>query len=131
MSSDAKSAMNKCSISVERGWGIGEESDKCICCVPLHMGIYLIAFCIMLGGLNAVFTLFKLGDQKDLMSVVGLILGLAPIIFAAFLVFMFCFRSKKRELMVQAVQCVILSSILLAIATAVCDLALPWGAIIG
>ena len=103
MSSDAKSAIKKCSISIERGWGIGEESDKCICCVPLNIGVYIIAFCIMLGGINGVFTALHLFDAKDLVSVVGLVLGLAPTVFAAFLVFMFCFRSKKRELMVQAV----------------------------
>ena len=124
---DAKSAVNKCSVSIERGWNIGEEADKCCCCLPMSVGIYIITFFIFLLGINAVFTAFAL-TKNGLGATLLLIVALAPSAFGAFLVFLFWCRGKKRELAVQAVQCVLLSSILMAICNVMYG-GVPWGAV--
>merc|ERR1712166_1412781 len=86
--SDAKSAAKKCSFSVERGWAIGEASDKCCCFIPLHIGLYIVTVFTFLAGINAVCTIFYLGSGS-VGGMILLLIALAPAVFAAFLVFGF------------------------------------------
>ena len=77
----------KMGCSVERGLAISEDSNKCCCCIPLSVGVHIIAILIILGAFSGLSTIMAL--LGNVTYAVCFFCALAPWVFAGFLVLAF------------------------------------------